>query len=108
VAVAMAAAGWGDATTADRGDPATAVIDAATASVDATDPAADAAPTCDGRPIECATWLENYQRRIVGTLSGEREIEPGLMLPARANSAQRAVAREFLQAEFEALADHSS
>ncbi len=77
-------------------------VDAAGSPVDAA-AGADGAPACPGTPIECATWIEDYQRHIVGSLAGEREIAEGVTLPERSNPAQRAVAREFIRDELAAL-----
>jgi Zn-dependent M28 family amino/carboxypeptidase len=68
--------------------------DAAPAQHDAP-PVADDAPTND--------WLVEYQRRIVGSLSGEREIAPGVTVAHRASVAERNATRQFLLDELTAL-----
>src|SRR5687767_11830769 len=54
-------------------------------------------------PMGPCDWLASYQRRIVGSLSGERDISPGLRLAHRASVAERDAARQFLLDEFAAL-----
>ena len=70
------------------------VDDAATTQTDAP-PLGDDAPAGD--------WLVDYQRRIVGSLSGEREIAPGVTLAHRASVAERNATRKFLLDELTAL-----
>lgn len=64
-------------------------------------PAALDAPT---DPTRCATpdacrWIEDLQRDVVGRLSGERAITPGVTLTRRASAAQRETARSWLRDE---------
>jgi Peptidase family M28 len=61
----------------------------------------DAAVTCV--PFATCDWLDEYQRRIVGSLAGEREIAPGLTLAHRASASEREATRVFLEAELAAL-----
>lgn len=48
-------------------------------------------------------WLVDYQRRIVGSLSGAEEVTPGLTLLHRASVSERNATRTFLQDELTAL-----
>ena len=68
--------------------PVTPMIDAAVA-------------TCT--PLGPCEWLDNYQRRIVGALSGQDDIAPGIKLAHRASIGERNAARTFLLDEFTAL-----
>ena len=64
----------------------------------------DAPPiTTDAPPDAAVDWLDAYQRRIVGALSGEQEISPGARLAHRASVAERNAARQFILDEFTAL-----
>jgi Zn-dependent M28 family amino/carboxypeptidase len=82
----------------------------------------DAPPIADGPPIDppdappvdppdaapCPSldmcgWLVGYQQEIVGKLSGEREITPGVTINRRASNADRTTARTFLRDELTAL-----
>ncbi|MBL9020351.1 MAG: Zn-dependent exopeptidase M28 [Myxococcales bacterium] len=69
-------------------------------------PSPDAAPDAAAgacAPLgECA-WLDDYQRRIVGALSGAEDIAPGLRLAHRASVAERDATRVFLFDELTAL-----
>ena len=74
------------------------------------DPDAPPTPTPDAAiiPPDCAplgecAWLDGYQRRIVGSLSGEQDIAPGLKLSHRASVAERNATRQFLSDELIAL-----
>jgi Peptidase family M28 len=75
------------------------VDDAPAQEVDAALPpdAAGCAPTAD------CDWLVAYQKRIVGALSGNEDIAPGVKLLHRASVAERNAARQFLMDEFTAL-----
>jgi hypothetical protein len=53
----------------------------------------DAAP-CPS--IDMCGWLLDYQQDIVGRLSGEREITPGVTVTRRASMADRTTVRQFL------------
>lgn len=53
--------------------------------------------------IDSCSWLTDYQQDIVGRLSGEREITPGVTITSRASNANRAIVRDFLVAEFTRL-----
>jgi hypothetical protein len=73
-------------------------------------PAADApiavdappdASTCT--PLGACDWLTEYQRRIVGALSGNIDAEPGVRLAHRASTGERNIARRFLLDELTAL-----
>jgi hypothetical protein len=68
-------------------------------------PVGDATVEHDAAPMPDATvdWLGDYQRRIVGSLSGAEEIAPGLTLAHRASVAERNATRQFLLAELTAL-----
>ena len=61
----------------------------------------DAPPVCT--PLGQCDWLDSYQRRIVGALSGNEEISPGVTLTHRASIGERNAARQFLLDEFTAL-----
>ena len=68
------------------------------AAIDAiTDASPSDAPTCE-TPDQC-TWIEDYQREIVGRLSGERAITPGVTLTSRSSVAQRTTTRVYLRDE---------
>src|SRR5215218_2140363 len=54
-------------------------------------------------PLANCDWLVDYQRRIVGSLSGAEDIAPGLKLAHRASVAERNAARQFLVDELTAL-----
>ncbi len=60
-------------------------------------PAVDvpAARECD-TPDAC-TWIESYQREVIGRLAGREEISPGVTLAHRASVAERAAARTYLR-----------
>jgi hypothetical protein len=73
------------------------------ASPPAPDAAADAAPVPGCAPLGECSWLEGYQRRIVGALSGVEDISPGLRLSHRASVAERDASRQFLLDELTAL-----
>lgn len=93
-----ACGGGGDTPTADAppGSP-----DAPPGSPDAPVQTPDAAP-CP--TIDSCGWLTDYQQDIVGRLSGEREITPGVTITGgRATNANRAIVRDFLVAEFTRL-----
>ena len=60
---------------------------------DAIDAAVDAGP-CP--TLDACSWLEPYQREIVGKLAGAQEIAPGTTLTARASRTERGVTRDFL------------
>src|SRR5688572_7107523 len=72
---------------------------------------ADAPPIIADAPADASTcvplatcdWLDSYQRRIVGALSGERDISPGVRLARRASVGERNAARQFLLDELDAL-----
>ena len=94
--IAVAVTGCGGGTTPDDPDaPATA--DARPDAPAIEDP--DASPCTT--PDTC--WLTAYQQEVVGKLSGQREIAPGVTLTRRATSAQRTTARDYLVAELTAL-----
>lgn len=59
-------------------------------------PAIDAPPPEVCEALGTCTWLEDYQRTIVGTLAGEFEIAPGVRLAHRASVAERDAARQYL------------
>jgi Zn-dependent M28 family amino/carboxypeptidase len=66
----------------------------------------DAPPPPDASvcvPLSTCDWLDGYQRAIVGALSGETEIAPGLRLLHRASVPERDAARQYLLDEFVAL-----
>lgn len=65
-----------------------------------TDASADAS-TCV--PLSACDWLDDYQRTIVGALSGERDIAPGVRLLHRASIAERDATRQYLLDELTAL-----
>jgi hypothetical protein len=59
-------------------------------------------------PWRCATpdgcmWIENYQREIVGKLSGERPIAEGITLARRYTAAQRETTRSYLRDELRVM-----
>src|SRR5690242_19307950 len=54
-------------------------------------------------PLGPCVWLGDYQRRIVGSLSGKIDITPGTKLAHRASVAERNTARQFLLDELTAL-----
>lgn len=54
-------------------------------------------------PLTQCDWLDGFQREIVGALSGEIEISPGLKLRHRASVAERDAARQYLLDQFTAL-----
>ena len=84
--IGLAACGGGAA-----GDPdAPPVID--------TSPPPDAAlPDAAPCPsIDMCGWLLDYQQDILGRLTGEREITPGVTITRRASMAERTTVRQFL------------
>ena len=84
--IGLAACGGGGA-----GDPdAPPVID--------TSPPPDAAlPDAAPCPsIDMCGWLLDYQQDILGRLTGEREITPGVTITRRASMAERTTVRQFL------------
>src|SRR5258705_762262 len=97
-ALVMTACGGGhDQPTADA---PTNPVDAPAGTPDAPVEMPDAGPCAT---IDNCGWLIDYQQDIVGRLSGQREITPGVTLPARASNAQRTTARDFVVAEFTRL-----
>lgn len=68
------------------GDPAPAT--------DAPPPPPDA-PACV--PLAACGWLDAYQREVVETLGGTREIAPGVWLDHRANPTERMLTRQYLR-----------
>src|SRR5688500_5189559 len=74
---------------------------------DASDQQSDAAPMPDASavcvPLGNCDWLTDYQRRIVGSLSGAEDIAPGVKLAHRASVGERNAARQFLLDELTAL-----
>jgi Zn-dependent M28 family amino/carboxypeptidase len=88
------AAGCGESDSADAADAAVALADAG---------GPDGAPACTGTMLECATWIQDYQRHVVGSLAGTLDIEPGVRLNARESESERDTARRFLVRELEAL-----
>ena len=44
-------------------------------------------------------WLDDYLREVVGKLSGEREIAPGVRLSSRSSPSERNITRNYLQEE---------
>jgi hypothetical protein len=62
--------------------------------------AADASPDAAPCPsLDSCGWLIGYQQEIVGKLSGQREIAPGVTLTRRASIADRTTARNFVESE---------
>jgi hypothetical protein len=53
-------------------------------------------------PDAAAPWLDAHLREVIGTLSGELEVSPGVMLPDRATTTRRGQAAEWLLAHFDA------
>jgi len=79
----------------------------------APDVAADVAPDVAPDPRRCATpdacaWIEDYQREVVGKLSGERPISEGVTLTRRSTAAQRETARQYLLGELRAAGVEAS
>ncbi len=66
----------------------------ASTAVDAAQPDAG----CAGG-VECATWIEDYQREIVSKLSGESAIAEQLTIDSRFTLAERNAVRDYLSAE---------
>jgi Zn-dependent M28 family amino/carboxypeptidase len=66
-------------------------------------PSADSAVPDECTALGTCTWLEDYQRAIVGTLAGERDITPGVRLAHRAGVAERDAARQYIIDQFTAL-----
>jgi Zn-dependent M28 family amino/carboxypeptidase len=66
-------------------------------------PPADTAPAESCTPLAECTWLEDYQRAIVGALAGATEIAPGVTLAHRESIAERSIARQYLLEQFTAL-----
>jgi hypothetical protein len=54
-------------------------------------------------PLGTCDWLDGYQRRIVGSLSGAEDVSPGVRLAHRASVGERNAARQFLLDELTAL-----
>src|SRR5688572_18285637 len=50
-------------------------------------------------PSTDLTWLEEYQREVVGKLSGQREIFPGITITERSTSTSRTHARDYIITE---------
>jgi hypothetical protein len=88
--VAACSSSPGPAATGDAGD---------TANADAT--VVPDASVC--QPLAQCDWLVDYQRRIVGALSGQEDVAPGMKLAHRASVAERNAARTFLLDELTAL-----
>jgi hypothetical protein len=53
-------------------------------------------------PPPVTDWLQDYLQEIVGKLSGKYEISPGVTLDQRWRNEERATARTYLKAEWEA------
>jgi len=47
-------------------------------------------------PLDCATWIEAYEREVVGKLAGNEPIAPGVTLSARESVAERDSARSYI------------
>ena len=90
----------GDGTPGDGADGGPAAVDAA-GGTDSPALGNDAAQCV--APVDCATWLEDYESDIVAKLSGEQEISPGVSLTARQSVAERDITRAFLFDELVAL-----
>jgi hypothetical protein len=80
-------------------------LDVATLDATPSDVSVDKAPI---DPWRCATpdacvWIENYQREVVGKLSGERPIAEGITLTRRFTAAQRETTRSYLRDELRAM-----
>lgn len=80
-------------------------------SADARGPAVDGRPVdaplpdataCTGDALDCATWIESYEREIVSKLSGNEMIAPGVTLLARSTTEQRDAARNYIRDELNA------
>ena len=54
-------------------------------------------------PLGTCDWLDSFQRRIVGSLSGAEEVAPVVRLAHRASVGERNAARQFLLDEFTTL-----
>jgi len=99
----------GDRTPSGDTDSGTAAVDAPPADASALDAgtaALDAPPYdagCAPRVLSPPPWLDEYEREIVGTLSGEREIAPGVRLAERGTVASRDRARSWIRAELTSL-----
>ena len=63
----------------------------------------DGEQSCVASTITPPAWLESYERHIVGSLSGEREVSPGVRLNERGTAPSRQIARDFLSAELRSL-----
>jgi len=77
--------------------------DAARAALDAL--VAPDAPPPDPRACatpDACTWIEDYQREVVGKLSGAQPIAEGVTLTRRSSAGQRETARAYLRAELRA------
>lgn len=88
--------------------PIVALVGCSSSPAPATDapPTVDTAPPADAsvcEPLGTCDWLDAYQRHIVGSLAGEREISPGVTLLHRASPQERDAARQFLLDELTAL-----
>ncbi|HEY5946596.1 MAG TPA: M28 family peptidase [Kofleriaceae bacterium] len=59
------------------------------------------APDCV--PLQSCSWLDSYQRHIVGALAGAEDVTPGVRLLHRASISERNTARQFLIDELTAL-----
>jgi hypothetical protein len=61
----------------------------------------DAAPCTT--PVDCASWLEDYESELVSKLSGNEEITTGVTITARESIAERDIVRTFLFDELNSL-----
>lgn len=85
--------GESEASSAGESDATESEAGSTTAS--ATDDASTGVADCELPPAN-APWLDEHLRDVVGTLSGEREIQAGVFLTDRASSARRAQAAAWL------------
>lgn len=59
-------------------------------------------PACPPLPNPVPAWVPPLQADVIARLSGAAEVSPGVTLSDRASASNRAAARTFLQAEWEA------
>jgi hypothetical protein len=95
-ALALLLAACGGGGNGGDGDDDTAAPDAEPAAPDARPLPPDGMPCPESDP-QC--WLEEYEREVVGKLSGYADIAPGTRLAARRSDGERETTRVYLEQE---------
>ena len=57
---------------------------------------------CDNE-LDCATWIQSYEREVVSKLSGHSEINPGTTLTSRFSIPERDASRDYIAEELRGM-----